>query len=55
VTFLKALVRDARAATAIEYSLLLAMLAMAMLTVLDSLGLTLAGVFDTIANALSGA
>lgn len=50
----KKLVGDERGATAIEYCLLLAMLAMVMLGVLNSLGFTLAGVFDTISNAMRG-
>ena len=50
----KTLLRDERAATAIEYGLLLALLAAVMLGVLNSLGLTLAGVFDTISAALRG-
>ncbi len=49
---LKSLGRDLRGATAIEYGLLLALLAMAMLAVLNSLGFTLAGVFDTASNAM---
>lgn len=48
------LLRDARGATAIEYALLLALLAMVMLGVLNSLGFTLAGVFDTVSNAMRG-
>lgn len=48
------LLRDVRGATAIEYALLLALLAMVMLGVLNSLGFTLAGVFDTVSNAMRG-
>jgi len=51
---LKKLLRDERGATAIEYCLLLALLAMVMLGVLNSLGLTLASVFTTISAAMSG-
>ena len=51
---LKTLRNDERGATAIEYGLLLAMLAMVMLGVLNSLGLTLAGVFETISTAMGG-
>ena len=47
------LIRDERGATAIEYGLLLALLAMVMLGVLSSLGFTLAGVFDTVSNAMT--
>ena len=53
--FFKDLIQDERGATAIEYGLLLAMISMVMLSVLNSLGFTLAGVFDTISNALRGA
>ena len=49
------LARDQNGATAIEYGLMLALLALAMLTVLDTLGLTLSGVFDTASNAMRGA
>ena len=52
--FLSCLARDERGATAIEYALLLALLAMVMLGVLNSLGFTLAGVFDTVSNAMRG-
>jgi pilus assembly protein Flp/PilA len=48
------LLHDERGATAIEYCLLLALLAMVMLGVLNSLGFTLAGVFDTISAAMGG-
>ena len=54
MSFFKNLVRNTRGATAIEYCLLLALLAMAMLTVLDTLGFTLSGVFDTASNAMQG-
>ncbi len=50
----KNLLRDERGATAIEYCLLLALLAMVMLGVLNSLGFTLASVFTTISAAMSG-
>ena len=50
--FLKYLARDDRGATAIEYALLIGLLAMIMLGVLNSLGFTLAGVFDTVSNAM---
>ena len=53
--FFKELVRNVRGATAIEYALMLAMVAMAMLTVINSLGFTLSGVFETISNAMTGA
>ena len=50
--FLRYLACDDRGATAIEYAMLIGLLAMVMLGVLNSLGFTLAGVFDTISNAM---
>jgi pilus assembly protein Flp/PilA len=55
VPFFRQLRRNIRGATAIEYALMLAMVAMAMLTVINSLGFTLSGVFETISNAMTGA
>ena len=52
--FLLSLLRDDRGATAIEYALLIGLLAMVMLALLNSLGFTLAGVFDTVSNAMHG-
>lgn len=52
--YLRNLLRDDRGATAIEYGLLLALLAIAMLAALSRLGFTLASVFETIATALGG-
>lgn len=54
VRVLKDLLRDERGATAIEYGLLLALLAIAMLAALSRLGFTLASLFETIAAALGG-
>jgi pilus assembly protein Flp/PilA len=51
---LRTLLRDDRGATAIEYALLIGVLAMVMLAVLNSLGFTLAGVLDTVSNAMHG-
>ena len=51
---LKDLLRDDRGATAIEYGLLLALLAIAMLAALSRLGFTLTSLFETIAAALGG-
>ncbi|HKR24580.1 MAG TPA: Flp family type IVb pilin [Allosphingosinicella sp.] len=51
---LNRLLKDRRGATAIEYGLLLALLSLVMLGVLNSLGFTLAGVFETISTAMSG-
>lgn len=54
MTFFKKLARSTNGATAIEYALMLAMVSMAMLTVINSLGFTLSGVFNTISNAMMG-
>lgn len=51
---LRRLLRDERGATAIEYGLLLALLAIAMLGALSQLGFTLTSLFETIAAALGG-
>ena len=48
----KSLLRDRHGATAIEYCLLMAMIAMVLLAALDSLGFTLSGVFETVTNAM---
>ena len=48
------ILKDRRGATAIEYARLIGLLAMVMLGVLNSLGFTLAGIFDTVSNAMSG-
>ena len=50
--WLKKLGQDERGATAIEYGLIIALLALAMLAVLNSLGFTLAGVFDAVSTAM---
>jgi pilus assembly protein Flp/PilA len=44
---------DEQGATAIEYGLLLAMIAIVLLGVLSSLGFTLEGVFDTASSAMA--
>ena len=48
------MLRDRRGATAIEYGLIAALIAIAMLAALRSLGLTLTGVFETLARAMGG-
>ena len=52
--FIKNLLSDERGATAIEYGLLLALLAIAMLAALSRVGFTLTSLFETIAAALGG-
>ena len=44
--------RDERGATAIEYGLIAALISLACIIAFQSLGLNLANVFQTIANAL---
>lgn len=50
----KELLHDRRGATAVEYGLLLGLLAMVMIAALNSLGLTLSGVFETLTAAMAG-
>jgi pilus assembly protein Flp/PilA len=51
---LRALGRDRRGATAIEYGLLAALISIALVAAFNRLGLSLAGIFETIARALGG-
>ena len=53
--FFSKLFDDSRGATAIEYALMLAMVSMAMLTVINRLGFTLSGLFEAISAAMTGA
>ncbi|MCH4893741.1 MULTISPECIES: Flp family type IVb pilin [unclassified Sphingomonas] len=46
--------QDERAATAIEYGLLAALISVALIAAFNALGLSLAGIFTTITNALNG-
>ena len=48
------LARDRRGATAIEYGLLAALISIALVAAFNRLGLSLAGIFETIAAALGG-
>lgn len=50
--FLKGLLPDERGATAIEYGLLAALISIALVAAFNRLGLSLAGIFETIAAAL---
>jgi pilus assembly protein Flp/PilA len=52
--YLKTLARDRRGATAIEYGLLAALISIALVAAFNRLGLSLAGIFQTIAAALGG-
>jgi len=49
---LRGLVSDEAGATAIEYGLILALIAIAAIIAFQSLGLSLSGIFDTISAAL---
>ena len=48
------LLRADKGATAIEYGLLAALLAVALVAAFNRMGLSLAGIFETIAAALGG-
>ena len=50
--FLKRLLRDDSGATAIEYGLIAALIAVAAVTVLGTVGTNLTSVFTTVANDL---
>ena len=52
--YLRNLLRDSRGATAIEYGLLAALISIALVAAFNRLGLSLAGIFETIAAALGG-
>ncbi len=47
--------RDEEGATAVEYGLLVALIAAVIVTVVASLGTTVRGAFCTVCNAVSGA
>jgi len=49
------LLKDERGATAIEYGLIAALISIAMIMAFQSLGLNLADIFNTVADALRGA
>ena len=48
MTFFKNLVRDEQGATAIEYGLIAALIAVAAITAMSALGTTLSGTFDNV-------
>ena len=54
VRVLKLLLRDESGATAIEYGLIAALIAIAAIAAFQRLGLNLAAIFETIAAALGG-
>ncbi len=51
-TFINRLLTDERGATAIEYGLIASLIAVAIITVVSTLGLRLKNTFGTIGNAL---
>ena len=51
---LKALLREERGATAIEYGLIAALIAIAAIAAFQRLGLNLAAIFETVLAALRG-
>ncbi|MBV9014360.1 MAG: Flp family type IVb pilin [Alphaproteobacteria bacterium] len=52
MNFLQRLLRDDRGATAIEYGLIAALIAVAAVTVLGTVGTNLSSVFSTVASDL---
>jgi pilus assembly protein Flp/PilA len=48
------LARDEKGATAIEYALLACLISVALVAAFNNLGLSLVGIFETIAAALGG-
>ncbi|MBV8495100.1 MAG: Flp family type IVb pilin [Alphaproteobacteria bacterium] len=52
MNFLQRLLRDDRGATAIEYGLIAALIAVAAVTVLGTVGTNLTSVFSTVASEL---
>jgi len=52
--FLKKFVRDTKAATAIEYGLIAALIAVAGITAMTSVGQSVSGTFNNVNTALEG-
>jgi len=52
MTFFQRLLRDDSGATAIEYGLIAALIAVAAVTVLGTVGVNLTGTFTTVSNSL---
>jgi len=55
MTFIKKFVKNTKAATAIEYGLIAALIAVAAITAMSSLGTTLSETFNDVAENMSGA
>ena len=53
MTFFKQLVRDEQGATAIEYGLIAALIAVAAITAMSSLGTNLSSTFNTVSSKLT--
>ena len=53
MTFYKNLVRDEQGATAIEYGLIAALIAVAAITAMTSLGTNLSSTFTTVSNEMA--
>jgi len=53
MTFFKNLVRDEQGATAIEYGLIAALIAVAAITAMTSLGTSLSGTFDNVSTEVA--
>lgn len=53
MTFFKSLVRDEQGATAIEYGLIAALIAVAAITAMTNLGSTLSGTFSNVNTKMS--
>lgn len=52
MTFFKNLIRDEQGATAIEYGLIAALIAVAAIAGMSALGTTLQGTFDNVSNQM---
>lgn len=55
MTFINKLVRDEEGATAIEYGLIAALIAVALITALQSLGTNLSNTFSSVSTGLESA
>ena len=55
MTFIKKFVKNNKAATAIEYGLIAALIAVAAIAAMGSLGNTLSNTFNTVSSEMAGA
>ncbi len=51
-TYLRALVKSERAATAVEYGIMVALIAVVIIGAVTAIGLALQGTFDSVADSL---